>query len=254
MKNFFIFFLLLFSITIFSQDVTLLASYQKTVVIRVDINQPWTNSGLVIEANDKVDIVAKGVANSNPSNTNWWCGPEGLNYYYDARFPLPYETSLSLIAKIGENGSPFFVGRGISFISNISGDLYFGYNDYYFDDNEGYYVAFVCGDPVTTDIEDSPLNQNVATDYKIEQNYPNPFNPSTIIEFRANVENKVSIVIYNANGELVKNLFDEFLTPGLYTVRWDGTNNFGEKLSSGTYYYRIKAGGNFETKKMILLK
>lgn len=96
--------------------------------------------------------------------------------------------------------------------------------------------------------------QVVPMKFSLSQNYPNPFNPSTIIEFRTNEESNVAINVYNSTGELVKNLFNENLTPGLYTVRWDGTNNYGEKLSSGTYFYRINAGESFETKKMILLK
>lgn len=105
---------------------------------------------------------------------------------------------------------------------------------------------------VTTDIGESinvfPLQ------FSLSQNYPNPFNPSTVIEFTLNSPEKVTINIYDINGQLIRKLFDEDLSIGTHSTKWDGTNRFGEKVSSGTYFYKIEAGNLFDTKKMILLK
>lgn len=90
--------------------------------------------------------------------------------------------------------------------------------------------------------------------FSLGQNYPNPFNPLTVIEFTLNSPEKVRINIFDINGQLIRNLFDEELAQGVYTTRWDGANEVGEKVSSGTYFYKIEAGNSFDTKKMILLK
>jgi len=60
--------------------------------------------------------------------------------------------------------------------------------------------------------------------------------------------------IYDVRGRLVKTLMDESLSPGFYSVHWDGLNNNGEKVSSGIFFYTIKAGEFMETKKMLVLK
>lgn len=86
------------------------------------------------------------------------------------------------------------------------------------------------------------------------QNYPNPFNPTTVIGFRlppapSGGYSLVTLKIYNVLGEEVATLVNEELTSGTYEVTWDA-----EGISSGIYYYRIKAGEFRETKKLILLK
>lgn len=88
----------------------------------------------------------------------------------------------------------------------------------------------------------------------LSQNYPNPFNPSTNIEFKINSPSNVKINIYDINGQLIRNLVDEELSTGVYTTNWDGTDNQGNRISSGTYFYRIEAGTTYDVKKMILLK
>lgn len=88
----------------------------------------------------------------------------------------------------------------------------------------------------------------------LSQNYPNPFNPSTNIEFKINSPANVKINIYDINGQLICNLVNEELSTGVYTTNWDGTDSHGNKISSGTYFYRVEAGSTFDVKKMILLK
>jgi hypothetical protein len=86
------------------------------------------------------------------------------------------------------------------------------------------------------------------------QNYPNPFNPSTKISFNLPGERQASLSIYNIEGRLVKTLVNGSVKGGLQSVTWDGTDARGNPVSSGVYLYRLRAGGNVMTKKMILLK
>ncbi|MCB0721405.1 MAG: T9SS type A sorting domain-containing protein [Ignavibacteriae bacterium] len=85
--------------------------------------------------------------------------------------------------------------------------------------------------------------------YSLRQNYPNPFNPSTDIEFSILKNEYVKLVVYDYLGREVKTLVSEQLSPGSYSVPFNGEN-----LSSGVYYYKLTAGSFTETKKMTLLK
>lgn len=90
--------------------------------------------------------------------------------------------------------------------------------------------------------------------FKLAQNYPNPFNPTTTIKYTVPTRNKISIKIYDINGQMIRELINEEKSSGEYSVVWDGQNNFGSKVASGTYFYQIQTGDFSQAKKMILLK
>jgi flagellar hook assembly protein FlgD len=98
----------------------------------------------------------------------------------------------------------------------------------------------------------------IPSTFILYQNYPNPFNPSTRIEFelpdRQGCGANVLIQVFNVVGEKIKTLVSGFYAGGRYGVTWDGTNDRGQKVSSGTYYYRMISGDYVSGKKMILLK
>lgn len=91
-------------------------------------------------------------------------------------------------------------------------------------------------------------------DYALNQNYPNPFNPITTISYQLHTSNDVELTIYNILGQRVKSLVDEKQPAGFYQVRWDGKNEKNQQVSSGIYFYRLRAGSFVHTKKMILLR
>jgi flagellar hook assembly protein FlgD len=64
----------------------------------------------------------------------------------------------------------------------------------------------------------------------------------------------VSLKVYNILGQEVKILLSKEITPGVYSVDWNGTNNYGDQLSSGVYFYRIEAGDFIQTKKILFVK
>jgi hypothetical protein len=90
--------------------------------------------------------------------------------------------------------------------------------------------------------------------YQLKQNFPNPFNPSTTIRYSLSGPENISIRIYDVSGQLVKEINKEHNQAGEYEVIWDGSNNNGEKISSGIYFYRLSVGNYNEAKKMILIK
>jgi hypothetical protein len=90
--------------------------------------------------------------------------------------------------------------------------------------------------------------------YHLSQNVPNPFNPTTTIRFSLAEPGRVNLVIYDVGGRRVRELLAGRRDANVYTVTWDGTNDRGERVSSGVYFYRLTAGSFRQTKKMVLLK
>ncbi len=90
--------------------------------------------------------------------------------------------------------------------------------------------------------------------YNLDQNYPNPFNPSTVISYQLPKQSRVQIKIYDAIGNEIRSLIDEEKSAGKYNILWDSRNNYGSRVSSGVYFYKITADGFAQTKKMILMK
>ncbi len=85
-------------------------------------------------------------------------------------------------------------------------------------------------------------------------NYPNPFNPETTISYDITKKGNVTVDIYNLKGQKVKSLLSEKQEAGMHNVVWYGDNDFGKKVSSGTYLYRVKNGEEEVVKKMLLMK
>lgn len=105
---------------------------------------------------------------------------------------------------------------------------------------------------IITNIEDD--EPNIPVNFELKQNYPNPFNPETNIQFSITKNEKVTITIYNTLGQQVRKLVNKEFPPGSHIIKWNGRDNFGNKVSSGTYIYRITAGKHESSKKMILIK
>jgi len=88
----------------------------------------------------------------------------------------------------------------------------------------------------------------------LAQNYPNPFNQITQIPVLLLEPQAVNFKIFNLNGELVKDLFDGFLSTGFKTISWDGTNSHNQLVGSGLYLYQFSVNGSQMAKMMILQK
>ncbi|MCP4728242.1 MAG: T9SS type A sorting domain-containing protein [bacterium] len=90
--------------------------------------------------------------------------------------------------------------------------------------------------------------------YFLKQNYPNPFNPDTNIEFGLPQAGSVSMKIYNILGQEIRTLVNGDYEAGVHRVRWDARNNYGIRVASGVYIYRIQAENYTQIKKMILIR
>ncbi|MDP2036241.1 MAG: T9SS type A sorting domain-containing protein [Ignavibacteria bacterium] len=100
----------------------------------------------------------------------------------------------------------------------------------------------------TTDVES---NKEIPTGFELSQNFPNPFNPETIISYKVQAASNVSLKVYDVLGREVATLVNDYLQAGNYNSQFAIRNS---KLSSGVYFYTLKANGFAATKKMILMK
>jgi hypothetical protein len=86
------------------------------------------------------------------------------------------------------------------------------------------------------------------------QNYPNPFNPSTSITFYLPKQQHVTVSIYDVKGGRIRTLVEGTKSVGRHVILWDGKNDNGSQVGSGVYYYRLKAGKDIITKKLVIIR
>jgi hypothetical protein len=105
------------------------------------------------------------------------------------------------------------------------------------------------------DIESSDTGTSIVDEeaipqtFSLLQNYPNPFNPSTVISFNLPQSHLVTLKVYNFIGQEVASLAENTFTAGSHSLQFQANN-----LASGVYFYRLTAGGQSITKKMLLIK
>jgi len=128
------------------------------------------------------------------------------------------------------------------------------------------YLQIDCNDPndptvvvpCTLDVVEETGIENgtaaVPTTFGLDQNFPNPFNPSTEISFAIPIQSDIELSVYDMLGRQVKSLANGRLDAGYHKVAWDGTDNSGHSVSSGIYFYSLKAGDFSQNRKMIMLK
>ena len=146
----------------------------------------------------------------------------------------------------GDTWSPINTGltntNVVALAINSSGDIFAG----------------TFGGGVFRSVESTTAVEEIATripsSFALEQNYPNPFNPSTTIEYSVQKAGIVQIKIHNTLGQLVRTLVNESRPIGEYSTAWDGKNDSGRKVTSGTYFYRLQFGDFISIKKMLLIR
>ena len=163
----------------------------------------------------------------------------------------------------GENIIALEVHKSNSDSSNINFDsrLTDNHSKLYFNFGSDW-LYYDAGDRPADQINEKPTGVEnldlIPSEFSLEQNYPNPYNPSTTIKFSippvetlhaTSQRQHASLIVYDVLGRKVAIFINEQKAPGNYKVSFDGS-----KLSSGIYFYVLKAGNNSITKKMMLLK
>jgi hypothetical protein len=106
--------------------------------------------------------------------------------------------------------------------------------------------TYIYTNQIPTRVED---DLRIINNYYLFQNYPNPFNPITTIKYNLPEYSKVKLIVYDVLGNEITDLVNEDQPKGNYEVQFDGNG-----LSSGIYFYQLKANDFIKTKKLILIK
>ena len=143
---------------------------------------------------------------------------------------------------LGEGTNCYIKGIGLSEMSYVGHSA----NDYT-ELIAGIIEGEFYGDSTVLNIES--FDEQCVRDFSLLQNYPNPFNPITSIQYAVSNRQFVNLKVYDVLGNEIETLVNEELPAGSYQVAFDGVG-----LTSGIYFYQLRAGDFVQTKKMILLK
>ncbi len=138
------------------------------------------------------------------------------------------------------DGSELSVGLHIDTLTVSSNDL----------DNPTVDILVVID---VTDLETDEFSE-LPKQFELMQNYPNPFNPITTFQYDLPKQADVQIIIYDLLGRKVTTLVSEMQDAGYKSVSWNATDDKGQQVSVGMYFYQIKAGDFTQTRKMVMLK
>ncbi|MFQ5603567.1 MAG: carboxypeptidase regulatory-like domain-containing protein [bacterium] len=106
-----------------------------------------------------------------------------------------------------------------------------------------------------TSVEDGQSLSTAPDNFDLFQNYPNPFNPETQIKYQLSELSNVTLKIFNVLGQEIITLVDKEQPAGIYSIKWDGKDQFGRQVASGIYIFQMKASDKFiMSKRMLLLK
>jgi hypothetical protein len=89
---------------------------------------------------------------------------------------------------------------------------------------------------------------------RLLKTYPNPFNPQATIRFELERDTHVTLRAYDVQGRAVRTLVDSYVAAGVREIRWDGRDGAGRNLPSGTYFLRLEAGRDSQSRTVTLLK
>lgn len=157
------------------------------------------------------------------------------------------------VARFGKSVGPAgdFNGDGVD-------DLAVGSHEYDVPHwNKGRLWVFAGSDTLPLAADDAEEDRLLPKAFNLlKQNYPNPFNHKTMIQYSlfGHSERQVELLIYNILGERISTLVSDHQPGGDHTTWWDGTDNSGDTVPSGIYFYVLKADGQRIVKKMLFLK
>ena len=130
-------------------------------------------------------------------------------------------------------------------VIEIGLSYYYRLSAFDFSENESEFSQEVSA--VIVGIDDK--RAGIPAEFSLAQNHPNPFNPETVIEYALPIQLEVNLTIHNLRGQEVALLINDNMPAGNHRVTWYASN-----VSSGIYFYRLKAGDFVQTRKMVLLK
>ena len=186
------------------------------------------------------------------------------NYLEDHLKVLAYSTSRARTAGDGTEGDLLHVTYELADGATLPSDVtfYFGLANLPGTSMDPELLNVVCGYPdennqvvVSTTSVGIDGSETIPDEFALNQNYPNPFNPSTQISFDIpQGSDLVMLNVYNILGQNINTLVNKVLSPGSYTMEWDATDEMGNPVASGIYFYELRSSSFIARKKMLLIR
>ena len=240
-----------------------------TFIIRMVDNEPIRGIELDIYHDSDVltyDGVDKGDKLENVTDEDG--NPRTMtllgNYLEDRLKVLAYSTSRARTAGDGTEGDlvhvTYELAEGESLPSTVT--FYLGLANLPGTSMDPELLNVVCGYPdednaitVSTSALGVDDNESIPNQFALHQNYPNPFNPSTQISFDIPDGGEyIMLNIYNILGQNVSTLVNGVMNPGRYTMDWNATDEIGNPVASGIYFYELRSESFTARKKMLLIR
>tara|TARA_B100000959_G_scaffold56556_1_gene59043 strand:+ start:217 stop:1155 length:939 start_codon:yes stop_codon:yes gene_type:complete len=240
-----------------------------TFTIRMVDNEPIRGIELDIY-HDSADLVYGGLDKGDKLEnvTDEEGNPRTMtllgNYLEDHLKVLAYSTSRARTAGDGTEGDLIHVtyelADGASLPDQVT--FYFGLANLPGTSMDPELLNVVCGYPdadnpvaVSTSAVGIDGNETIPDEFALNQNYPNPFNPSTQISFDVPQGGEhIMLNIYNILGQNVSTLVNGIMNPGTYTMEWNATDEAGNPVASGIYFYELRSSSFTARKKMLLIR
>ena len=240
-----------------------------TFTIRMVDNEPIRGIELDIY-HDSADLVYGGLDKGDKLEnvTDEEGNPRTMtllgNYLEDHLKVLAYSTSRARTAGDGTEGDLIHVtyelADGASLPDQVT--FYFGLANLPGTSMDPELLNVVCGYPdadnpvaVSTSAMGIDGNETIPDEFALNQNYPNPFNPSTQISFDVPQGGEhIMLNIYNILGQNVSTLVNGVMNPGTYTMEWNATDEAGNPVASGIYFYELRSSSFTARKKMLLIR
>ena len=186
------------------------------------------------------------------------------NYLEDHLKVLAYSTSRARTAGDGTEGDLVHVTYELLDGETLPDQVtfYFGLANLPGTSMDPELLNVVCGfpdeaNPVTVSTSAVGIDEDgtIPNQFALHQNYPNPFNPSTQISFDVPQGSEhVMLNVYNILGQNVSTLVNSVMSPGRYTMEWNATDEIGNPVASGIYFYELRSPSFTARKKMLLIR
>ena len=186
------------------------------------------------------------------------------NYLEDHAKVLAYSTSQAQTSGDGTEGDLVHITYELVDGATLPNEVtfYFGLANLPGTSMNPELLNVVCGYPdmdnqvtVSTSALANENEMSLPDKFALHQNYPNPFNPSTQISFDVPVSSDhIMISVYNILGQNINTLANQVMSAGTYTMEWDATDQMGNPVASGIYFYELRSKSFTARKKMLLIR
>lgn len=257
---------LIYTITSTNNDLILAGGNEGQIIRSTDLGETWnlSNAGIPSDAYCKMIRVSQnglifvgtsnyGVYRSTDSGLSWNSVNNGISSL-DVR-----SISINSQGKIftgTSNGIFVTIDDGDNWSPRNSGLIEVSILSLLCDSSDYIYVATMSTGVYRSTLPTTSMEEDgmaFISTYKLNQNYPNPFNPVSTISYQIPQTEFVSLKVYDILGREVATLVNEEKPVGSYEVQFNSHSGNVRNLTSGIYFYQLKAGEYTETKKMILI-